>query len=549
MQIASRVQGLVARPVAWLSSLDTWSACSLVLLLIVSTFVISTFRDYGISWDEEVQNTYGEHILSYYRSDFTDLAAVSPNEETDDGNLPYYGGGFDLPAVLLQRISPVGPYETRHLLGGLVGIAGLAVTWRLGRRLAGPRAGFLALALTATIPAYYGHMFINPKDLPFAAAMVALLLVVCRILEEWPEPRWRSVALLGIAGGIAIGTRVGAVAAAADFLVPLGVWALVVARREGLRRALVPAVRGCLRLLAALPIAYALMALLWPWSVREPLNPLVAYQMFSRFPFDEKMLLMGQIVAANDLPRDYLPLMMAVTLPEILLAGLLLAVLLGLRWVWVGAPGASRARTLQTLAVATAGLLPVVYFLLERPTAYNGLRHFLFILPPLAVLAATALDRLLNAVRVPHRAWVHAVILVAMLLPVARMLGLHPFEYIDFNDFLGGLQAADGKFELDYWGVSLAETTRSLAAMLAVRGEGNPTEPWRVWVDAEPLSAGYFMPPSMRVAKETDTPDFWIALCPCEAPPGAVEVTRTTREGVTLSIAYDVRARAVAREP
>ena len=127
------------------------------------------------------------------KSGFADRTAVTPDDETDDGNLPYYGGSFDLAMAMINRVSPFGTYETRHLFSGLVGLIGLFAAWRLGERLRGPSAGFLTLALLATVPAYYGHMFINPKDMPFAAAMCVVLLSICGVLEEWPRPRWPSV--------------------------------------------------------------------------------------------------------------------------------------------------------------------------------------------------------------------------------------------------------------------------------------------------------------------------------------------------------------------
>src|SRR5256885_42377 len=82
-------------------------------------------------------------------------------------NLYYYGGGFDMLATLAAKVLPFTLFETRRLVGAAVGILGLFVTWRLGRRLGGPFAGLIALVLLATCPVYYGHMFMNPKDSPF----------------------------------------------------------------------------------------------------------------------------------------------------------------------------------------------------------------------------------------------------------------------------------------------------------------------------------------------------------------------------------------------
>src|ERR1700674_5424683 len=139
--------------------------------LIVGVLVISflTYDDYGLGWDDYAHWKYGELLFSYYASGFTDLRAFSHY------NLFYYGGGFDLAAAALAQLFVFHVCEMRRLLGALVAIAGLAIVWRTTRRLGGPVAGLIALALLATAPLYYGHMFINPKDTPFAVAMVFLL--------------------------------------------------------------------------------------------------------------------------------------------------------------------------------------------------------------------------------------------------------------------------------------------------------------------------------------------------------------------------------------
>ena len=60
-------------------------------------------------------------------------------------------------AALLAKILPFGLFETRRLVGAAVGIAGLAVTWRIARRIGGPRAGLIALLLLAACPPREGN--------------------------------------------------------------------------------------------------------------------------------------------------------------------------------------------------------------------------------------------------------------------------------------------------------------------------------------------------------------------------------------------------------
>jgi len=87
-------------------------------------------------------------------------------------NLYIYGGAFDVPATLLTQISPLGYYETRHAFNAAIGILGVVGTWKLARALGGPRAALIATVLLALTPNYLGHMFNNPKDIPFAVGMV-----------------------------------------------------------------------------------------------------------------------------------------------------------------------------------------------------------------------------------------------------------------------------------------------------------------------------------------------------------------------------------------
>src|SRR3954466_2948479 len=137
---------------------------AIVILAAVAIAAAATFRDYGLGWDDYTHSQYGDLLLKLYGSGFADTRALS------FVNLYFYGGGFDMAAALAAKVLPFDLFETRRLIGAAVGIVGLIATWRLARRLGGPFAGMCALALLAACPLYYGHMFMNPKDAPFAAA-------------------------------------------------------------------------------------------------------------------------------------------------------------------------------------------------------------------------------------------------------------------------------------------------------------------------------------------------------------------------------------------
>src|ERR1700744_4381030 len=193
------------------SALDTPSRRSMaricddaaMLVLVAVGLVASfTFRDYGLGWDDYTHAEYADLLIKMYGSGVKDTGALS------FANLYMYGGGFDMAAALLHKVIPLELFETRRLVGAVVGVIGLAVTWRLGRRIGGPLAGLAALLLLALCPIYYGHMFMNPKDAPFAVAMIILLLGLVRLAEESPAPSLRTVLLVGFGAGLSLGCRV-----------------------------------------------------------------------------------------------------------------------------------------------------------------------------------------------------------------------------------------------------------------------------------------------------------------------------------------------------
>src|SRR6201990_2939629 len=118
-----------------------------VAVLAVVTIVAGlTFRDYGLGWDDYTHAEYADLLLKMFSSGFTDTSALS------FANLYMYGGGFDMVAALLHKVIPLELFETRRLLGAIVGVIGLGVTWRLAPRIGCPVGGLASPLLLALCP-------------------------------------------------------------------------------------------------------------------------------------------------------------------------------------------------------------------------------------------------------------------------------------------------------------------------------------------------------------------------------------------------------------
>jgi len=93
--------------------------------------------------------------------------------------------------------------------------------------------------------------------------------------------------------------------------------------------------------------------------------------------------------------------------------------------------------------------------LIRKPAMYDGIRHFLFILPPIFICTGFVFELMLDekmrfGASVSN--WLYAAIFVLIVFPgIVGIIRLHPYEYTYYNSFVGGTGSAFRKYETDYW--------------------------------------------------------------------------------------------------
>ncbi|MBR1088473.1 glycosyltransferase family 39 protein [Bradyrhizobium manausense] len=428
----------------------------LAFLVALVFIAFHTVTDYAISNDESVQHRYGELIIAYYQSGFR-LRDVFTFE-----NLYLYGGLFDVLAISLGHIVPIDVFELRHILCAMMGIAGIAAAGATARLIGGPRAGLVAVAALTCCGAWYGTMFNHTKDIPFAAAMAGATLLLVRLARQLPSPRPFDVAAFGCLAGAALGVR----SYGLLLFVYLGLAIAINSPwseswRERLRFAAASVWRTC----PALAIAYLLMVLAWPWAALSPLNPIRGLFAFSEFHYAIRTLFAGRVYEMADVPRIYVPGYLFFRVPLVTQIGAGLA-LMSLGWRPAG-PGSQRRRDLALLSITL--LFPILCQVLVHGPAFSGMRHFLFVLPPLAALAGVGLSDLLDAIALRSRHLTSAavtILCVSFLWDGSMLARLHPYESLSYNALVGGLPGAFRRYDLDYWFNSMPEAIHKLEALL-----------------------------------------------------------------------------------
>lgn len=457
----------------WIARFEPHDIATAVLLAALLVVALLTYRDYAISNDEGVQHHYGELIIAYYRSGFADRALFSFQ------NLYLYGGLFDIIAIALSHVVPIDPYDLRHILCALIGIGGIGATAATARLIAGPRAGLIAAISLTLCGAWYGSMFNHTKDIPFAAAMMVATLFLIRIARRLPSPRARDIAMFGLLAGAALGIRVIGLL----LVVYVGFAIVLYLPRPWSgngRASLRFAVHSIVRLLPALMLAYVIMILAWPWAALAPLNSFRGLLAFSEFNYGIRTVLTGRIYNMADVPRLYMPIYITIRVPLLMLFGAALT-MISAQWLHrASRSDQQREITLLSLIV----LFPLACQVIWQGPAFTGLRHFLFLIPVLAVLSGIGLDKVITALQARGRAALSAglaMMATCLLWDAATLVRLHPYEYLYYNSLVGGLEGASRRYDLDYWFGSMPEAINRLEAYLRRTEPGNESWPTRVY--------------------------------------------------------------------
>ncbi len=191
---------------------------------------------------------------------------------------------------------------------------------------------------------------------------------------------------------------------------------------------------------------YFLGLSLWPFALENPfINPWKSYEVMAHFPTTIRQIFEGKAIWSDLLPWYFLPKSMLITIPVLVWLGLGLFLIPFIRSL------RNDSAILYSFLLFTV-LFPPVFAVLKQVNLYGSWRHFLFIYPGMVLLAAvgfTSFFRLKKHYLLNLAAG--AVLLLLSLHPFRFMVRNHPYYYLYYNQFAGGLRQAYGNYETDYY--------------------------------------------------------------------------------------------------
>jgi hypothetical protein len=600
----------------------------LALLLTLSLLIgFLTLDDYGESWDELKLYDYAADSLEAYRTWFLH-GAIPVTGDRFENYGPFFVMLTRIITKTITQIIPAQEVDVQHLVYFLTFLLGVWAFYQLALRWTSHNAAFGASLLFMTQPVFWGHAFINPKDIPLLSlfllsvylgmklhdslfggefgsglesvsaawkalspprrrllltAMVvwlaALLLLYggTALIHQWidrivhaaanGEPSWITQIvprLQRVAPGIYVEKffvfflrartivflivtvllvwlyrrHLPAALRALGLILPAGILLglTVSIRIFGLwAGALVAGYfvwkagrQAWLVLTTYAIIAILAMYLTWPYLWPDPIGHfLETIRIMTQHPWPGSVLFNGASYPADDLPASYMPILLAIQLTEpvwvLFIAGLAVATYGTLK-------GRTELRELLALTLVWF-VLPLVTFILLRPTLYDNFRQSFFIVPPIFFMTGLALDQVRRPVL---QAALIALVALPGLIASAR---LHPYEYVYYNQFVGGVEAVGDRFELEYWGTSYREAAR----------EANRIAPPNaaVWVDGPAHLFNRFARPDFHIyspqePERADHYDVVVTLARYDLEktsfPEAQIVYRVARQGAVFAV-------------
>ena len=210
----------------WLKQ-NLWECLLAGFILISFGLFLLTLADYGASYDEPLFYEYADRMVDAYKK-MAFGEAINPLLNFYD--LPFYG-----PAYLIVGRLAIGGirlafpgleiYTAWHTVNFATFLLGGVLVYLLTRRIASKPASFIAACLYLTQPLLWGHGVMNPKDIPFMTAFLAVVVTGLKMVDSFnrqslaQRPRVKSklrwsiarkvVTILAlVAGGIILADRV-----------------------------------------------------------------------------------------------------------------------------------------------------------------------------------------------------------------------------------------------------------------------------------------------------------------------------------------------------
>jgi len=375
-----------------------WAAIITVLFLIFGLCIID---DFGITWDEPVHFASGDTYLDAILDGNRPLALSDSDFE---GSMQFYGPLFDIWGafnyrLLSEKLGILAPDNARHLHLLFSGILTVLFTFLLVQRALSIRIALFSVLFLIAFPRFLGHSFNNPKDIPLACVFVMSIYFYYLRLTTGKK---RFSLLLLVAGGVGFATRFQYVVIPVLIITYTIIYiSIKYFGAKQLIREFISLWDVFFAILLSIPMGIAFWPYFW-YDTMEKLRRMTEFYLYHQTQAQLLVRYWGEdYIPGHDMPWHYAPVMLAITTPLITMGCFLLG-FLKIAGSWIKDRGNDNEKRLFLLLPILWIVVGIIPFILPGQRVYGGIRHYLFIIPALCIIAAVGPDQ-------PRRGWFYQV--------------------------------------------------------------------------------------------------------------------------------------------
>ena len=485
-----------------------------------------TYKDFGETFDESGVYTRGIVLNHYMIHD--DFMGFLHKNSPDDGAVIY----DHLYSLVLYSLNPTADLDDYHWLNMFFALlAFIALFELLLSQTQKPWLSLLGPLFLFLTPRFLGDIPANPKDMPFAVFYLLTLSAIYLFHQKQKTHPYIKILVSGLLFGFTQSSRLLGLT-----LYPVYILFDLHFFYHSAKHTLVKWKDHLLELAVCLTLVFIIasfvMVLTWPYLGANYFNHFAELLGIAKnFYWKNDVLFMGQEIPSIHLPWIYLPVWFFITTP------LFILFFLGASFIFVKNKMTNPLYILMGVAVTVNAALVLIL----KPVLYDGLRHFLFLLPILVVLAALSAIEWFqrNKQGLPFKI-ILGLCLFNGLTVAYHLVRLHPYEYIYFNELTGGLRGSQGKFDNDYWGASFKEAVD----WLEKNETTDPKKIYKVTGSGNSYQIFYYFTPNMKWVDDLKDADYYISYTrdnkQTVADPSKV-IHVVEREGVPLNYIFKLK--------
>ena len=453
---------------------------NIIIYLLFAIFFFTgffTFKDYGISIDEDYGRRAGFYWLDYVLS-FTSFEeiknSVSLRLDQIHGftilspeDYPWYGVPFDLPVAFLETIfeinDPKEYFYFKHFLNFFLFFISSIFFYRLLlNRFSNYYISLIGTLFFVLSPRIYGSSFFNNKDVVFLSFVTIALFYCFKLIDK---QNYKNILMFSLFAALSTSQRIIGIFLPILFIV---FYLLsVLSKNENIKKW--PDI-------VLLFIFYCLFLIIfWPYLWNNPVDNFIGtFKFFSDHPYTFKMLFDGNYIDIEFVPYNYIFIWVLISTP-ILYSILFVAGYIKifkrffLKFINVSDNkhfydlwrGVDEKKDLFVLFSITSIICYLISF---DVILYTGWRQLYFINAFLIYIAAYSIHIInLNLKSKLKKKIGLAGLVLYVTFVIFKMIVYHPYQNVYFNNFFN--KSAHERFEVDYWGLSGKKSLEDILLM------------------------------------------------------------------------------------